>query len=57
MQSSLKTEQSGKFSLKAWAADSSLSIAHKVSAIPAWWNPSERPEKEIGIIKHSVNDV
>lgn len=50
MQSSSKTEQLGKFSRKAWAADSSLSMAHNVSAMPAWWNPSERPENKIRLL-------
>jgi hypothetical protein len=39
----VKTVQPGLLSLKAWAAGSSFSMAHRLSAIPAWWKPSDRP--------------
>ena len=43
LQSSVKTVAPVRFSLKAWAAGSSISIAHRLSATPAWCMPSEIP--------------
>ena len=44
LQSSLNTVLPGLFNLKAWAAGSSFSMAQRDSAIPAWWNPSDKPK-------------
>ena len=43
LQSSVKTVALRLFALNALAAGSSISIAQSVSAIPAWWRPSDKP--------------
>jgi len=47
LQSSVKTVHPGLLRRKAWAAGSSFSIAHRDSAIPDWWKPSDRPQQPI----------
>ena len=47
LQSSVNTVHPGLLRRNAWAAGSSFSIAHRDSAIPDWWKPSDRPQQPI----------
>jgi len=47
LQSSVNTVHPGLLSRNACAAGSSFSTAHRDSAIPDWWKPSDRPQQPI----------